>query len=56
MFRSHLISMIVFAAIVSLLFACLKRDTARGVVLYALKNFLYMSGGVILAGWFIHFF
>lgn len=48
--------MVVFAGIVSILFACLKEETKRGIVRYALKNFAYMTGGVILAGWFLHFF
>jgi hypothetical protein len=54
-FESHLISMVVFAGIVSLMLACLKEETKRGIVRYALKNFIYMTGGIILAGWFIHF-
>ena len=48
--------MVVFAGIVSILLACLKEDTQRGIIRYAVKNFVYMTGGVILAGWFIHFF
>ncbi|MCX6562935.1 MAG: hypothetical protein NTU60_04940 [Candidatus Aminicenantes bacterium] len=56
MFRSHFVSMAVFAGIVSILLACLKQETRRGIIRYAVKNFLFMTGGVILAGWFIHFF
>lgn len=56
MFRSYLLSMVVFAGIVSILLACLKRETKREIVRFALKNFVYMTGGVILASWFIHFF
>jgi hypothetical protein len=48
--------MIVFAGIVSVLFACLKQETTSGIIRHAIKNFLTMTGGVILAGWFIHFF
>jgi len=54
-FKSHLLSMVIFAGIVSVLFACLKEETKPEIVRYAVKNFLYMTGGVILAGWFIHF-
>ncbi len=53
MFRSHLISLVVFAAIVSVLLACLKEETKRGMIRYAIRNFLYMTGGVVLAGWLI---
>jgi len=52
-FRSHLISLVVFAAIVSVLLACLKEETKRGMIRYAIRNFLYMTGGVVLAGWLI---
>jgi dolichyl-phosphate-mannose--protein O-mannosyl transferase len=54
-FKSHLISMVVFAGIVSVMLACLKRERARDIIRFAAKNFLYMTGGVILAGWLIHF-
>jgi len=47
--------MVVFAGIVSIMLACLRRERARDIVLFAAKNFLYMTGGVILAGWLIHF-
>jgi hypothetical protein len=47
--------MVVFAAIVSVMLACLKRERAGDIVFFASKNFLYMTGGVILAGWLIHF-
>jgi len=56
MFRSYLISMVVFAGIVSIMLACLKREKKKEIIRYALKNFLYMTGGAIIAGWFIHFF
>jgi hypothetical protein len=47
--------MVVFAGIVSILFAYLKEETKRGIVRAAIKNFLGMTGGVILAGWIIRF-
>ncbi len=47
--------MVVFAAIVSVLLACLKEEKKRGMIRYAIKNFLYMTGGVVLAGWLLRF-
>jgi len=47
--------MVVFAVIVSIMLACLKQERARDIIRFAAKNFLYMTGGVILAGWLIHF-
>lgn len=56
MFRSYLISMVVFAGIVSIMLACLKREQMREIVRYAVKNFLYMTGGAVIASWFIYLF
>jgi hypothetical protein len=43
--------MSVFAALVSLMLACLKAETRPEIARAAAKNFLYMVGGVIVAGW-----
>lgn len=51
MFESLLLSMSVFAALVSLMLACLKAETRPGIVRAAAKNFLVMVGGVIVVGW-----
>ena len=51
MFESHLLSMACFAALVSLMLACLKADTRREIAQAAAKNFFFMAGGVVVAGW-----
>ena len=54
-FRSHFLSMIIFAIIVSVLMAFVKYDDRKSIMKYALKLFLYMTGGVILFSWLMHF-
>jgi hypothetical protein len=54
-FKSHLLSMLIFALIVSTLLAFIKYNEGRRIFRYALKLFLYMAGGVILFSWFMHF-
>lgn len=53
-FRSHLLSMLIFALIVSTLLAFIKYDDGRRITRYALKLFLYMAGGVILFSWLMY--
>jgi hypothetical protein len=50
-FNSHLISMVVFAALVSVMLACLKSDARRDIVRYAVRTFLSMTGAVVLVSW-----
>jgi hypothetical protein len=54
-FKSHMISMLIFAAIVSVVLACIKHNDARQAWRYALKLFLYMTGGVVAISWMMHF-
>jgi hypothetical protein len=54
-FRSHIISMLLFALIVSTLLAFIKYNDRRNIFRYALKLFLYMAGGVILFSWLMYF-
>jgi len=56
MFRSHLISLLLFSGIVSVLMALIKYDEKRAIVRYGLKYFIYMVGGVILFSWVMRFF
>lgn len=53
-FKSHLISMVIFAAIVSVMLAFIRHSDLRHVRNYALKLFLYLAGGVIAFSWFMH--
>jgi len=50
-FNSHLISMVVFAALVSVMLACLKSDARRDIVRRAVRTFFSMAGGVVLISW-----
>ncbi|MCK4836131.1 MAG: hypothetical protein KAT17_05820 [Candidatus Aminicenantes bacterium] len=54
-FRSHFLSMIVFSIIVSILMAFIKYDDKKVILKYALKLFLYMTGGVIIFSWLMYF-
>jgi hypothetical protein len=50
-FRSHLISMLVFAIIVSILLAFIKYEKKSDILKYSVKLFIYMTGGVIIFSW-----
>ena len=54
-FRSHLISMLIYSIIVSTLIAFIRHDEKKKIIKEGLKLFLYMSGGVIVAAWIINF-
>lgn len=53
-FKSHILSMLVFAAIVSIMLAFIKHDDFRHISRYALKLFLYMAGGVVVSSWIMY--
>jgi len=55
MFKSHLISLIIFSGGVSIMMAFMKHEKTRAISNYAIKLFLYMVGGVILFSWIMHF-
>jgi len=46
--------MLIFAAIVSVILACIKYNDLRSIGRYALKLFLYMAGGVLLVSWIMY--
>lgn len=50
-FSSHFISMIVFAAIVSIVLGFIRFDHKKDIFRYALKLFIYMSGAVVVGSW-----
>jgi len=56
MFRSHLLSMVLFALIVSVLLSLIKTEGKKAFFRYMLKLFLYMVFGVILFSWVMRFF
>ena len=53
-FKSHLISMLVFAGIVSVVLAFIRHDDLRAIFRYGLKIFLTMAGGVVAFSWLMH--
>ena len=55
MFKSHLISLILFSGLVSTIMAFIKFDEKQDIIRYALKYFIYMVGGVIIASWIMRF-
>jgi len=54
-FKSHLISMVVFALIVSVMLAFVRYDRPGDIRRYAVKLFIYMTGGVVIFSWIMHF-
>jgi len=54
-FKSHMISMLVFAVLVSVVLAFVRHADLRHAWRYALKLFLFMAGGVVVFSWFMHF-
>ena len=55
-FRSHLLSMIVYAFFVAVVLAFLRRDEKRARIKYGLFLFLLMAAGAILFGWLMYLF
>jgi hypothetical protein len=51
MLENHLLSMTVFAGLVSLMLACLRAETGREIVRAAGRNLLFIAGGVFVASW-----
>ncbi len=55
MFKSHLISLLLFSGLVSVITAFIKFDEKKAIIRYAVKYFIYMVGGVILFSWIMRF-
>ncbi|MCK4888525.1 MAG: hypothetical protein KAS21_01950 [Candidatus Aminicenantes bacterium] len=55
MFKSHLISMLVFSGIVSTIIAFIRHDDKAKIKKEGIKLFLYMSIGIIAGSWIINF-
>ena len=51
MIRSHLVSLIVFASLVSLVFAVLMREDPRARLRFGLMSFAAFVASAIVAGW-----
>lgn len=50
-----MISMLVFALLISVILAFIRHNDLRQIRRYALKLFLYMAGGVIAFSWLMYF-
>jgi heme A synthase len=55
-FKSHLLSMIIYAFFVSVVLALLRRDDRKSQLKYGAFLFLVMVGGALLFGWFMYLF
>jgi hypothetical protein len=55
-FKSHLLSMILYAALVSVVLAFLRRSEKKPRLKYGLSLFLIMVLGAILFGWLMYLF
>jgi hypothetical protein len=55
-FRSHLLSMIVYAAFVAIVLSFLRRSEKRARIRYGLTLFLIMVVGAVVFGWLMYLF
>jgi hypothetical protein len=56
LFRSHLVSMVLYAAFTAVVLAFLRRDGRKARIKYGLLMFLVMVGGALLFGWLMYLF
>ncbi|HEX9902131.1 MAG TPA: hypothetical protein VGB72_04635 [Acidobacteriota bacterium] len=54
--HSHLLSMVLYALLVSIVLALIRRDTKKTQVRYGVTLFLIMVVGAIAFGWFMYLF
>ncbi|MGB9004977.1 MAG: hypothetical protein WCB96_04560 [Candidatus Aminicenantales bacterium] len=54
--QSHLLSMVLYALLVSIVLALIRRDKKKAQVKYGVTLFLIMVGGAIAFGWFMYLF
>jgi hypothetical protein len=54
--RSHFVSMVLYAAFVSVVLAFLRRDGKKAGLRYGLLMFVLMTGGAIAFGWLMYLF
>jgi len=55
-FKSHLLSMILYAAFVCVVLALIRKDERKAQIKYALSLFVLMVFGAIIFGWFMYLF
>ncbi|MEW5901767.1 MAG: hypothetical protein AB1715_09930 [Acidobacteriota bacterium] len=54
--RSHLLSMMIYSFLVSLVLSLIRREDTRSRVKYGLSLFLIMVAGALVFGWFMYLF
>ncbi len=54
--KSHLLSMIFYAAFVCIVLALIRKPERRSQIKYALSLFFLMVVGALLFGWFMYLF
>jgi uncharacterized membrane protein len=55
-FESHLLSMIVYALLVSIVLGILRRNDFKSRLRYIISLFLIMVAGALIFGWFMFLF
>ena len=55
-FKSHLLSMILYAFFVSIVLALIRREDGKGRIRYGISLLLIMTAGALLFGWFMYLF
>jgi hypothetical protein len=55
-FRSHLLSMILYAFFVSVVLSLIRRDGLKSRINYGASLFLFMVVGALAFGWFMFLF
>jgi hypothetical protein len=55
-FESHFLSMVVYAALVAVVLALLRRKDRKPRIRYGIFLFLAMAGGALLFGWLMYLF
>ena len=55
-FKSHFLSMVLYAALVCIVLALIRRNNRKAQIKYALSLFLFMVGGALIFGWFMYLF
>ncbi len=53
-FKSHFITMLVYAIIVSVILALVRFKTKEEIIKAGLKMFLMMTGGVVIFSWLMY--
>jgi len=55
-FKSHILSLVLYSALVSVVLALIRRNERRSQIKYFITLFLIMVCGALLFGWFMYLF